>query len=168
MSDSHGDALWRRSPSRRRQINDRDGGHGTIVVGVGGSQTSLRALAFAIGLARRQGAELVCVHIPALRGMFIPAQGDVAFLADAARMHTREQIEQSIRREVGADLREWDVQGRFVVGRGSWRAALRKAARQTSADAIIISAPTGLTRYLFALLPVSLIRGTRCPVIIVP
>lgn len=168
MGDSHGDAIRRRSPSRRYGVRDRDGSPGTIVVGVTTSQTSLRALAFAMGLARRQGAELVCVYIPTRGSISIAALGDTGLMADAAWMRVQLEIEQSLRRQFAADLSAWGARGHFVVRRGGLRTELRKAAGQWSADAIIIGAPAGLRRYLFPLFPCSLVFRGHCPVVMVP
>ena len=38
-------------------------GPSVVMVGVDGSETSLRAGAFAAGLARREGSRLVCVYV---------------------------------------------------------------------------------------------------------
>ncbi len=63
-----------------------------IVVAVDGSTTSMRAAAYAAGLARRQSAELVVVFVAGIRPRFIEKKGDVyteiskvcsAVLADA-------------------------------------------------------------------------------------
>jgi nucleotide-binding universal stress UspA family protein len=168
MGDSHGDAIWRRSPSRRYGAHDRDGSSTTIVVGVTTSQTSLRALAFAVGLARRQGAELVCVYVPSRGSISIAARGDTGLLAAAAWMRVQLEIEQSLRRQFAADLSAWGAQGHFIVRRGSLRSELRKAAVQWSADATIIGAPAGLRRYLYPVFPYSLVFRGHCPVVMVP
>ena len=46
-----------------------------ILVGIDDSVTSLRAGAYAAGLARRQGARLVCVYVERPSAMYGPAAG---------------------------------------------------------------------------------------------
>ncbi len=46
-------------------------GSSAIVVGIDGSTTSLRASAYAAGLARRQRARLVAVYVGSVSAMYV-------------------------------------------------------------------------------------------------
>src|SRR6266478_1266521 len=88
-----------------------------ILVGLDDSVTSLRAGAYAAGLARRQGARLVCVYVQRPSAMYGAAAG-----AGAGALAAQEQALE----ETGADLRRQAEEGAsrlgfpltFVIARG--------------------------------------------------
>ena len=72
------------------------GVHAIIVAGVDGSVTSLRAGAYAAGLARRQGARLVCLYVEQHSALYGTASAAGAGLTAA---------EDEALTEIGEDLR---------------------------------------------------------------
>ena len=108
-----------------------------ILVGVDGAQASLRAAAYAVGLAARQHARLLFVQVwpepvvPALFGQLIPVDWDVI---DSHRATLMEQIG-----ELVGDLDiPWEL--RQVVGYP--RNEFPRVSAEVGADAIILGAPS--------------------------
>src|SRR4051812_39311989 len=90
----------------------------TIVAGVDGSPTSLRAAAYAAGLARRQHARLVCVHVRR------PVSGSASLscVVDPAILTAEEtsacQIEAEVRQRIADDSATWGIGVHIIVRRG--------------------------------------------------
>ena len=98
-------------------------GPSTIVVGVDGSTTSMRAGAYAAGLARRQRSRLVVVHVLTLGGLATLVPAGMAAIRQA-----NQEIAEELRRQVAdaAEARgvDGDVRGgtgRPVPGTGAHR-----------------------------------------------
>src|ERR1700755_322943 len=88
-----------------------------ILVGVDDSVSSMRAGAYAAGLARRQGARLVCVYVERPSAMYGAAAGAGA-AAIAARQEALEQTGASLRREAEEGASRLGVPLTFVIARG--------------------------------------------------
>src|SRR5207237_6990497 len=88
-----------------------------ILVGVDDSVTSLRAGAYAAGLARRQGARLVCVYVERPSAMYGAAAGAGA-AAIAAQQEALEETGASLRREAEEGAARLGVSLTFVIARG--------------------------------------------------
>src|SRR6476659_3341154 len=84
-----------------------------ILVGVDGTETSMRAGAYAAGLARRQGSQLVVVFVA-------PTGGVAAGLPETAgaMMQAHEQIATDIKAQMAEGLERLGVHATFVRRRG--------------------------------------------------
>jgi len=138
-----------------------------ILVGVDDSVTSLRAGAYAVGLARRQGARLVVVYVEQPSVVYGAAAG-----AGAAAMAEQERAFS----ETAADLRrrveeygtERDVPITFVTAAGDPYHELRRVADEVRADAVVVGASTKAGHRLVGSLAVRLVKAGRWPVTVVP
>lgn len=144
-----------------------DGPH-AIVVGVDGSPASLRAAAYAAGLARRQRARLICVYVrrsmcasTTLSCWWVP----VALAAETASLA---QIEDDVRRRLADDSQAWGVGASLVVRTGDPLTELAAVAQDVGAETIVVGASAGLAHRLFGSLGARLQRRRRWPVTVVP
>lgn len=140
-----------------------DDGPRVILVGIDGSPTSLRAGAYAAGLARRQGADLVAVHVATT-----PALAMLAPDRPWPVEETLTAVTEEIRRQVAAGAAHVGVPVRFVALRGDPYAGLCRVATETRADAVVVGASTHVGHRLMGSLAVRLVRAGRWPVTVVP
>ena len=152
----------RRDPGPRGFELGTDGPQ-VILVGFDGSPTSLRAGAYAAGLARRQHARLVVVHVettPALAmlapGRPWPVEETIAVVTEELRLQVAE----------GAGHTGVDVE--FLAVRGEPFVELSRVATELRADAIVVGASASAGHRLMGSLAVRLVRAGRWPVTVVP
>ena len=139
-----------------------------ILVGVDDSVTSLRAGAYAVGLARRQRARLVIVYVEQLSAMYgaavVGAGADAILAGDRTLSDTAADLKQ--RAEEGAERLGVDLT--FVVARGDPYTELKRVADQVQADAVVVGASTKAGHRWIGSLAVRLVRAGRWPVTVVP
>ena len=138
-----------------------------ILVGVDDSVTSLRAGAYAAGLARRQGARLVVVYVEqpsALYGAAAGAGADV--IAEQERAFSETAADMRRRLEAGAVERGVPIT--FVTAVGDPFHELRRVADEVRADAVVVGASTKAGHRLIGSLAVRLVKAGRWPVTVVP
>jgi nucleotide-binding universal stress UspA family protein len=143
-------------------------GPGAIVVGVDGTPTSLRALAYAAGLARRQRAELICVYVKQPLRVPVAMSGWVDAGIVAAEAQAQSDVEKEIWAQVADDASTWGTGARIIVRSGDPLTELRRVAEQAGADTIIVGASASLRHRLCGSLGRRLLRRRPCPVTIVP
>jgi nucleotide-binding universal stress UspA family protein len=138
-----------------------------ILVGIDDSVTSLRAGAYAAGLARRQGARLVCVYVEQPSALYGAAAGaGAAAIAEQERAFSETAADMKRRLEAGAVER--GVQITFVVAAGDPYHELRRVADEVRADAVVVGASTKAGHRLVGSLAVRLVKAGRWPVTVVP
>jgi nucleotide-binding universal stress UspA family protein len=136
---------------------------GHRLVGVDGSPTSLRAVAYAAGLARRQGARLVVVFVRAQ-----PATASLVAAAAGAVSDTLDEVAEQLRAQILAGARSVGLAVEFVVASGEPFAELVKAAEAQRADAVVVGASKRADHRLVGSIAVRLVRAARWPVTVVP
>ena len=138
-----------------------------ILVGIDDSVTSLRAGAYAVGLARRQGARLVCVYVEQPSAMYGAVAGaGAAAVAEQERAFTQTAADLKRRIEEGAADRGVPIT--FVVAAGDPYHELRRVADEVHADAVVVGASTKAGHRLVGSLAVRLVKAGRWPVTVVP
>jgi len=156
-------------------VTDQEGGAfelGTdgptvILVGVDDSVTSLRAGAYAAGLARRQGARLVCVYVEQLSAMYGAGAGAGAG-AIAAQEQALHETATGLKRRIEEYAAERGLPITFVVARGDPYTELRRVADEVRADAVVVGASAQAGHRWVGSLAVRLVKAGRWPVTVVP
>lgn len=142
-------------------------GPGAIVVGVDGSPTSLRAAAYAAGLARRQHTKLIAVYARTSPTTLLTL-ADPSGMATSAVLQTQDDLETSLRAELNRQAEVWGVDARLVVRQGDPLGVLSAVAKETRADALIVGSSTSVGHRIAGSLAVRLVRCGRWPVTVVP
>ena len=138
-----------------------------ILVGIDDSVTSLRAGAYAVGLARRQGARLVCVYVEQPSALYGAAVSTgAAAIAEQERAFTETAADMKRRIEEGAVER--GVRITFVAAAGDPYHELRRVADEVRADAVVVGASTKAGHRFVGSLAVRLVKAGRWPVTVVP
>lgn len=138
-------------------------GPDVLLVGVDGSDTSLRAGAYAAGMARRQRARLVILYVrpySAPAGMSAGATLGMQESYDSVAAELRQTAEEQGAR-LGIDIV-------FVQRDGNPFAEIVRLADEIQADAVIVGASTKAGHRFVGSLAVHLVRASRWPVTVVP
>jgi nucleotide-binding universal stress UspA family protein len=135
-----------------------------VLVGVDGSATSMRAAAYAAGVARRQHARLVAVYVD--RPVLLWAEQ----LPDggASEIEAREQVASELRAEITAATARLGIDAEFVVRRGDPFTEIVRLADDLRADAVLVGSSMKGAHRLVGSLAVRLVRTGRWPVTVVP
>ncbi|MFC6884667.1 MULTISPECIES: universal stress protein [Actinomadura] len=134
-----------------------------IVAGVDGSDTSLRAAAYAWGLARRNGSRLIMVHVAPVAAISTLTPGGAAAMREAG-----EQILAELRREIERAAASMPVRYELVAEQGDPSAVLARTADEARADAVVVGASAQAGHRLIGSVAVRLVRTGRWPVTVVP
>jgi nucleotide-binding universal stress UspA family protein len=134
-----------------------------IVAGVDGSETSLRAGAYAWGLARRSEARLILVHVSPVAAMSTLTPGGAAVMREAG-----EEVAGELRAEVERAFKMEAVRYEFVTEVGDAYSVLARVADENRADAVVVGASTQAGHRLIGSVAVRLVRAGRWPVTVVP
>jgi nucleotide-binding universal stress UspA family protein len=142
-------------------------GPSAILVGVDDSVTSLRAGAYAAGLARRQGARLVVVYVEQPSALYGAAAGAAAG-AMAEQERAFGEAAADLKRRIDEAAAERGVPITFVTAIGDPYHELRRVADEVRADAVVVGASTKAGHRLVGSLAVRLVKAGRWPVTVVP
>jgi nucleotide-binding universal stress UspA family protein len=138
-------------------------GPDVLLVGVDGSDTSLRAGAYAAGMARRQHARLVILYVrpfSVVPGIEAGAVTSMQEAHDAVAAELRQNAAEQGPR-LGIDV--------VVVERdGNPYTEIVRLAGEIQADAVIVGASTKAGHRFVGSLAVHLVRASRWPVTVVP
>ncbi len=138
-----------------------------ILVGVDDSVTSLRAGAYAAGLARRQGARLVCVYVEQRSAMY-GATGAAGAAVVAAQDQALRETGEDLRRRAEAEGERLGVPLTFVIAYGDPYHELVRVADQIRAEAVVVGASAKAGHRWVGSLAVRLVKAGRWPVTVVP
>lgn len=133
-----------------------------ILVGVDGTDSSLRAGAYAAGLARRQDAKLVVVYVRTNT-----VAGGVAATAGAVR-ETQAEIGTEIRDSVKAGVEHVGIGCEYVEREGNPYKELIAVAEELRVDAIVVGASMQAGHKIVGSLAAKLVRDAAWPVTVVP
>jgi len=139
----------------------------TILVGVDGSPTSMRAGAYAAGLARRQRARLVTVYVGPVASMSTSVPGAGAALSAVQGVAFAEAAE-VLRRQAEETAQELGISITFMATRGDPFSELRRIADEIRADAVVLGASAQAGHRLVGSLAVRMVRAGKWPVTVVP
>ncbi|MGI5404368.1 universal stress protein [Streptomyces sp. CA-135486] len=149
---------------RPQQFERGTDGPKVILVGVDGSDSSLRAAAYASGLARRQNALLAIVYVqpvmPAGAALGVPVADTTGEIAESLVAEIRSAAE----RVRGI----WNVRWEFHTFRGDPYGGLVSAADELKADAVVVGASESAGHRIIGSVAVRLVKAGRWPVTVVP
>ncbi|MDG4863782.1 universal stress protein [Streptomyces sp. T-3] len=135
-----------------------------IVVGVDGSDSSLRAAAYAGGLARRQNALLAVVYVQPLLAAGAAMGAPVADTTDEIAESLIQEIRESAERVKGI----FDVRWEFHTFRGDPYNGLVGTADDLKADAVVVGVSEQAGHRIIGSIAVRLVKAGRWPVTVVP
>jgi nucleotide-binding universal stress UspA family protein len=135
-----------------------------IVAGVDGSDSSLRAVAYAAGLARRQRALLAIVYVQPVMAtgaaLGVPVAETTDKIAEGLITEIREAAERV------KDI--FEVRWEFHTFRGDPYNGLVSAADELKADAVVVGASEQAGHRIIGSVAVRLVKAGRWPVTVVP
>jgi nucleotide-binding universal stress UspA family protein len=138
-------------------------GPAKILVGVDGTDTSLRAGAYAVGMARRQGSRIIALYVAPTGGM---AAGMAA--TAGALMQTYDSIAKELRAQIDEACARLGVPVTFVQRRGNPYLELVRVAEELRVDAIVVGASMQSGHRLVGSLAGRLVRDAKWPITVVP
>ncbi|MEV6260046.1 universal stress protein [Streptomyces sp. NPDC051784] len=135
-----------------------------IVAGIDGSESSMRAAAYAAGLARRQNAMLALVYVQ-------PVMAAGAALG-APVTGTTEEVAEGLVNEIRTATERlkdiWNVRWEFHTFHGDPYNGLVTAADELKADAVVVGASESAGHRFVGSVAVRLVKAGRWPVTVVP
>jgi nucleotide-binding universal stress UspA family protein len=139
-------------------------GPSVILIGIDDTVTSLRAAAYAAGLARRQRARLVAVYVSPI-ATAIGAAGAAVVVAEE---EAHDQLAKELRAQFEQGIRDRGITGTFVVAHGDPYREIKRIADEMRADAIVVGASKQAGHRFVGSLAIRLVRAGKWPVTVVP
>jgi nucleotide-binding universal stress UspA family protein len=138
-------------------------GPARILVGIDGTDTSLRAAAYAAGMARRQGSHLIALYVATTTAM----AAQLAATA-AAMIQTQDEIANDLRQRVLEGAKLVGIKAQFVLRHGNPYRELIAVADELRVDAVVVGASMQSGRRFVGSLAGRLVRDASWPVTVVP
>ena len=135
-----------------------------IVAGVDGSESSLRASAYAAGLARRQGSRLVLAYIRPMGTGTPQAGAAIAQMGNEVAADLERQIHEAAERLPEGHHVFWE----FHTAEGDPYRGLVELADRLRADAVVIGASERAGHRILGSVAIRLVKAGRWPVTVVP
>jgi nucleotide-binding universal stress UspA family protein len=158
------DSLAAVTEQHSHQFERGTDGPKVIVAGVDGSDSSLRAAAYAAGLARRQRALLALVYVQPVLAAGAALGAPVAETTDEIAENLVAEIRDAAERLKGI----FDVRWEFHTFPGDPYHGLVKAADELKADAVVVGASEQAGHRIVGSVAVRLVKAGRWPVTVVP
>jgi nucleotide-binding universal stress UspA family protein len=134
-----------------------------MLVAIDGSDTSMRAGAYAAGMARRQNARLVCLYVRPFSAVAgIGAAGVTSMRA------AHDDIARELRQAIETQGARLGISAELVEREGNPYTEIVRLADELRADAVIVGASTKAGHRFIGSLAVHLVRASRWPVTVVP
>ncbi|MBF9070555.1 universal stress protein [Streptacidiphilus fuscans] len=140
-------------------------GPSVLVVGIDGSDSSMRAAAYAAGLARRQGAKLALVYVQPISAM---GGADVGAAVMQAEQEVADALLADIRQAAERMPEGQQLRWEFYTSPGDPYQGLVDLADQLKADGVVIGASQKAGHRLVGSVGVRLVKSGRWPVTVVP
>jgi nucleotide-binding universal stress UspA family protein len=144
-------------------VIDPSSGPPVLLVGIDGSDTSMRAGAYASGMAIRQHSRLVCLYV---RTYSVAAGVGIAALPSMARAH--DDIATELRELIETQGQRIGIAAEFVEREGNPFTEIVRLAEELPADAVFVGASTKAGHRFVGSLAVHLVRASRWPITVVP
>jgi nucleotide-binding universal stress UspA family protein len=154
-------AVTEQQPHRFERGTD---GPKVIVAGLDGSDSSMRAAAYAAGLARRQNAMLALVYVQPV----IAAGAALGVPVGDITGEVAEDLASEIRAATERFGDAWDMRWEFHTFRGDPYSGLVTAADELKADAVVVGASESAGHRFIGSVAVRLVKAGRWPVTVVP
>jgi nucleotide-binding universal stress UspA family protein len=138
-------------------------GPGTILTAVDGSITSLRAGAYAAGLARRQHAHLLVLTVATTSPLAAMAPGALPVLTEAAR-----ELAADVQGEARRYLDDLALTGELLARQGDPYTEIVRLADERRVDAVVVGASAKAGHRIIGSLAGRLVRAGKWPVTVVP
>ncbi|MFF5896972.1 universal stress protein [Streptomyces argenteolus] len=152
------------SDQQRHRFERGTDGPKVIVAGIDGSESSMRAAAYAAGLARRQGAMLALVYVQPVMSAGVALGAPVADTTGEVAEGLVSEI-----REATERLKDiWNVRWEFHTFHGDPYNGLVTAADELKADAVVVGASESAGHRFVGSVAVRLVKAGRWPVTVVP
>jgi nucleotide-binding universal stress UspA family protein len=134
-----------------------------MLVGIDGSDTSMRAGAYAAGMARRQGTHLIALYVQSTNAVAAQTPATAG-----AMQQTNDDLAEELRRSLAEGADRFGISAEFVVRSGNPYKELIAVAHEMRVDAIVVGASTQAGHKLVGSLAGRLVKDAAWPVTVVP